>query len=65
VDGHDPDTWLIEGLLLTLSVKMESVTEPHAITVGATYYVRKAPATKSGYEIYREVTFEGVTFTSE
>ena len=65
VDGHDPDTWLIEGLLLTLSVKMESVTEPDAITVGATYYVRKAPATKSGYEIYREVTFEGVTFTSE
>jgi hypothetical protein len=65
VDGDDPDTWRIEGVLLTLSVKMESVTEPHAIATSATYYVRKAPATKWGYEIYREVTFEGVTFTSE
>ncbi len=48
-----------------LSVKPESVTEPHAIRTSATYYVRKAPATKSGYEIYREVTFEGMTFTNE
>jgi len=65
VDGEDPDTWRIEGLLVTLSAKMESMTEPHAVTVGATYYVRKAPAAKSSYEIYREVTFEGVTFTNE
>ncbi len=65
VDGHDPDTWRIEGVLLTLSVKRESMTEPHAITASVTYYVRKAAATKSGYEIYREVTFEGVTFTNE
>jgi len=41
------------------------MTEPRAITTSASYYVRKAPATKSGYEIYREVTFEGVTFTNE
>lgn len=65
VDGQDPDTWRIEGIRATLSVKLESVTEPHAITTSATYYVRKAPATKSGYEIYREVTFEGMTFTNE
>ncbi len=65
VDGHDPDTWRIEGVLMTLSAKLESMTEPHVVTSSATYYVRKAPATKSGYEIYREVTFEGVTFTSD
>ena len=65
VDGQDPDTWRIQGLLVTLSVKIESMTEPHAVTASATYYVRKAAATKSGYEIYREVTFEGVTFTDE
>jgi hypothetical protein len=65
VDGHDPDTWRIEGVLMTLSAKLESMTEPHVVTSSATYYVRKAPATKSGFEIYREVTFEGVTFTSD
>jgi hypothetical protein len=65
VDGQDPDTWRIEGVLVTLSAKLESMTEPHVVTASATYYVRKALAAKSGYEIYREVTFEGVTFTDE
>ena len=65
VDGQYPDTWRIEGVLATLSVKMESMKETHAVTASVTYYVRKAPAVKSGYEIYREVTFEGVTSTNE
>jgi hypothetical protein len=65
VDGHDAETWRIEGVVATLSAKLESMTEPHVVAASATYYVRKAPATKSGYEIYREVTFEGVTFTNE
>lgn len=65
VDGQYPDTWRIEGVLATLSVKMESMKEPHAVTASATYYVRKAPDMESGYEIYREVTFEGVTSTNE
>jgi hypothetical protein len=65
VDGQDPDTWRIEGVLATLSAKLESMTEPHVVTASATYYVRRAPATESGYEVYREVTFERVTFTDE
>ena len=65
VDGQDPDTWRIEGVLATLSARIESMTEPHVVTASVTYYVRKDPATKSGYEIYREVTFEGVTFRNE
>jgi hypothetical protein len=65
VDGHDPDTWRIEGVPATLSAKLESMTEPHVVTASATHYVREAPATKSGYEISREATFEGVTFTDE
>lgn len=65
VDGQDPDTWCIKGVLVTLSAKMESMKEPYVITAAATYYVCKAPAMEAGYEIYREVTFEGVTFTDE
>ena len=65
VDGQDPDTWRIEGIVVTLSARLESMEEPHVVTVDATYYVRAAPATESGYEIYREVTFEGVVFEDE
>ena len=65
VAGQDPETWRIVGLLVTLRVKMGSAAEPHAVTANTTYYVRRAPASKSDYEIYREVTFEGVTFASE
>ncbi len=65
VGGTDPGTWRIEDVRVTLSVKMDSADEPFVTTTCATYYVREASGNGSDYEIYREVTFEGVGCTDE
>ena len=59
VAGDDDDTWRIEKLLVTLTVKLVSEEEPHSTTVCATLYVRRTDGVP-GFEIYREVTFEGM-----
>jgi hypothetical protein len=63
VDGDESGTWRIEGVVSTLSVMTEGVEEAHEISADMTYYVRGSQ--EDGYEIYREVSFEGVSFASE
>lgn len=58
-EGDEAGTWRLENIRVTLSIKHESVDEPHVATVCSTLYVRKVGPGGEGYEIYKEVTFEG------
>lgn len=59
-EGREAGTWRIEDLRATLSVKHESAEEPTAMPYCVTLYIRETREAASMYEIYREVTFEGI-----
>ena len=57
--GTEPKTWRIENLLATLIVKRASVAKPSVAPLCVTLYVRETTGGAPGYEVYREVFFEG------
>lgn len=57
--GAQPMTWRIEDLRATLSVGRVSTGEPSIAPLCVTLYVRKTTGDDAGYEVYREVFFEG------
>jgi len=59
VKGDEPDTWRLEDLLATLTVKRSKVAEPSIALLCVTLYVRKTTGKNAGYEVYREIFFEG------
>lgn len=59
VDGFDEGTWRIEDLNVMLTVHRANTDEPFVSAICATFYVRKVEGAEPGYEVYREVTFEG------
>ena len=59
VEGTEPKTWRIEDLLATLTVKRASMEEPAVAPLCVTLYVRECVGEDPGYEVYREVFFEG------
>ena len=54
-----PGTWRIEDVKATLTVKMAAADEPRLSPLCATLYVRQTSDTPLGYQVYREVFFEG------
>ncbi len=59
VEGFDEGTWRIEDLTVMLTVFRSGSESPRVSTLCATFYVRKVEGPEPGYEVYREVTFEG------
>ena len=59
VKGDEPDTWRLEDLMATLTVKKAGAEEPSTAPLCVTLYVRKIGGENPGYEVYREVFFEG------
>jgi len=59
VAGDEPGTWRIENLLATLTVEPAAADGPSEATLCATLYVRQVEGSSPGYEVYREVFFEG------
>lgn len=59
VQGTEPKTWRIEDLLATMTVKRASMEEPAVAPLCVTLYVRECVGEDPGYEVYREVFFEG------
>jgi hypothetical protein len=59
VQGEDPGTWRIEELRGTLTVKRASVDESAISPLCVTLYVRETAGDAPGYQVYREVFFEG------
>jgi len=59
VKGEEPDTWRLEDLLATLTIKRSGTPRPSIALLCVTLYVRKTAGENSGYEVYREVFFEG------
>ena len=59
VAGTEAETWRIEGLLATLTVKHALAEEPSVAPLCVTLYVRETTGESPGYEVYREVFFEG------
>jgi len=59
VQGEDPGTWRIEELRGTLAVKRASVDESAISPLCVTLYVREVAGDDPGYQVYREVFFEG------
>jgi hypothetical protein len=59
VQGEDPGTWRIEELRGVLTVKRASVDESAISPLCVTLYVREITGDDPGYEVYREVFFEG------
>ena len=57
--GTEPKTWRIEDLLATLMVKQVSAVKPSVASLCVTLYVRETTGEAPGYEVYREVFFEG------
>ena len=57
--GAEPKTWRIEGLLATLTVKQAAAARPSVAPLCVTLYVREVGGEAPGYEVYREVFFEG------
>ena len=60
VEGRDEGTWRIEDLKATLTVKHTSAEEPRVASMCATLYVRAVDGENPGYQVYREVFFEGL-----
>ncbi len=60
VEGGETGTWRIEDLQATLTIKHTSAEEPRIASMCATLYVRETKGEDSGYEVYREVFFEGL-----
>lgn len=59
VQGEDPGTWRIEELRGVLTVKRASVDESAISPLCVTLYVREAAGDAPGYQVYREVFFQG------
>jgi hypothetical protein len=59
VQGEEPGTWRIEELRGVLSVKRASVNESAISPLCVTLYVREIAGDAPGYQVYREVFFEG------
>jgi hypothetical protein len=59
VQGDDPGTWRIEELRGIMTVKRASVDESAISVLCVTLYVREIPGDAPGYQVYREVFFEG------
>jgi hypothetical protein len=59
VQGAEPKTWRIEDLLAELTVKHASATDPSVAPLCVTLYVRETTGENAGYEVYREIFFEG------
>ena len=59
VQGEDPGTWRIEELRGVLTVKRASTDESAISPLCVTLYVREAVGDDPGYQVYREVFFEG------
>jgi len=59
VAGEVPGTWRIENLVATLTVKQAGAESPLEAPLCATLYVRQVHGEELGYEVYREVFFEG------
>lgn len=59
VKGDEPDTWRLEDLLATLTIKRSGADVPSIAPLCVTLYVRKTTGENAGYEVYREVFFEG------
>ena len=59
VKGDEPDTWRLEDLLATLTVRLSGTARPSIAPLCVTLYVRKTAGESPGYEVYREVFFEG------
>lgn len=64
VPGQEPGTWRIEDVIVTLDVALSPKSDHGSTgkTVSAceTFYVREVGADPILYEIYEEVTFEGM-----
>lgn len=59
VEGSDEKTWRIENLKAIMTVKRASMPEPSVASLCVTLYVRQTTGDNPGYEVYREVFFEG------
>jgi len=59
VEGVEPGTWRIENLLATLKVKSVGAKQPSVAPLCVTFYVRKLEGEGGGFEVFREVFFEG------
>ena len=59
VQGEAPATWRIEELRGVLTVKRASVDESAISPLCVTLYVREIAGDAPGYQVYREVFFEG------
>ena len=59
VQGEDPGTWRIEQLRGVLTVKRASVDESAISPLCVTLYVREVAGDAPGYQVYREVFFQG------
>ena len=59
VDGTEPETWRIENLRATLTVKRAADDAPRTAPLCVTLYVRAVDGDVPAYQVYREVFFEG------
>jgi hypothetical protein len=60
VEGEEAETWRIEDVTVSLTVKHVSADQPVVASLCATLYVRLTAGEGPGYEVYREVFFEGL-----
>jgi hypothetical protein len=60
VEDVEEGTWRVENVRADLRAEMGSLDEPYVATTCVTFYVRELPGDGAGYEIYREVTFDGI-----
>jgi hypothetical protein len=58
-EGSRKGTWRIEDIRARLAVKSTEHLTPNVATLCVTFYVREVAGDASGYEVYREVFFEG------
>jgi hypothetical protein len=59
VEGDDEGTWRIEDLSATMTVKRASMDQSNSARLCVTLYVRATGGEEPGYEVFREVFFEG------
>jgi len=59
VDGEEANTWRLEDLRATMTVKRASMQSARSAILCVTLYVRLIEGDDPGFEVYREVFFEG------
>jgi hypothetical protein len=57
--GAESGTWRLEDLQATLTVLQQGADEPSVALLCVTLYMRETGGESPGYEVYREVFFEG------